>query len=985
MNVKTQILLKNNNKQNNEYLNLTPNYLQHQKYEKISNKNKFQSDRKLKTYYSPYYKNINKLIKDSNENQKILLKKRELEIKDLKIKCQKLEQENYNYQMQNIILKNNFNKSNTNKFNNNTSSNFPIRNEIKRLWENFAKIELLNNFIDFENEPEIIYHLISELILLSDKMIKEHCLLKYQEIIKIMGMKNNSCIIKDLQTQFKKFMKEHLNEIFNYLKDKSFIDEYKSQYKDIIKKTKDFICKNENNIKIFEEILEQNEFSDMLKNINDIILFTQFNEPTLYFKIEKVYENRKIKFIKINNDNKKEYIIVNEQGNSNSNNNAIFLLEPPCLKSGHSFYKELRPILMLIEKEIKEGFKNDKDYKDLKINKTNNDFLSNEKNNYDNNLNSEITENKIKFNTINNTSRNNKYSKLDLFSKNRKIQYNYINLYTNDSKDNFININKDSFFEEKIKIKNVIFINSTKPFDKRSKKLNNLSISKDVNSDNKEFYSTDENNSIKNNHIKDKQVINIRKKRYNKIYRIKSANSYFDKYNKKRNNEKNKIIKQKTDLIKKEKIIKIFNKYKNYINNDFSSDSKKDIKSTNSKKTLSNDKNFQKPLNFKKYINIKNRQVDYKNYNFLRSNKTIPKNYNNKKENKLNIINFHNSANNTYYKNSFSILNRIKNKDIFYPSNTKKIFKNRKNSKENLVNEIVHKNKKNILKNIINHKNKKIRKQNIKINYKNYICNSNRNILKNKNINQNYYNLSMDRKKSNTRRIDSFEQKSSFIYSTFEEIRKIINDTHSPVILITTNSNINHNNININNKHSKIKIHTFNKKNINKSLGRKNNYKNQIISFPKKKFSENECINYNSFRFKGKKKLNKNTNSFIQNNHNNKGIFSKQLSIDETTFNTSSQFNLTHDYNSKSNKNENNCIKITENKDSILLSKEIINTKSKLSHNNNLNFISNKISEKNIDRENTNKYISFYTIENHSDKKQYHKYLNSFEKSNNEL
>ena len=1028
MNVKTQNSLKNN-KQNNENFKIRPNYLQHQTYKKTpSIKNKYQSDIKLKTNCSPYYKIHKKLTSDStnSENQKILLKKRELEIKDLKIKCQKLEQENYNYQIQNKILKNTFNKNN-NIINindcfipNNTSSNFPIRNEIKKLWENFAKIELLNNFIDFENEPEIIYHLICELILLSDKMIKEHCLLKYQEIIKIMGMKNNSGIIKDLETQFKNFMKEHLNEIFNYLKDNSFINEFKRQYKDIINKNIVCIYESENNMKKVEDILEQYEFNDMLKNINDIILFTQFNEPTLYFKIENIYENRKIKFIKINNENKKEYIIVNEQGNSNINNKAIVLLEPPCMKSGYFFYKELKPILMSIGPEIKEVSKNDIDFEDLKISNKNNELLSNEKNNYDNNYNKEFNENKFKFNSINNTSRINRNLKLEIFSNNRKNQIDYINLYTNDSSDNnylinnynsninyeITSIDKDSFLDDKIKIKNIIFVNSTKPPDKRSPQFNNLSISKDVNSDNNDLFSTEENNYIENNQINNKKTINIKNKRYNKIHRINSANNYFDKNYKKINREKSKNMKQKTDLIKKEKINRIYNNYKRYINNNLCI-SKKDIILSNFKgsQSLSNDKYFQKPLTSKKHINIKNKKVDNNNYNCLSNNKINKINYNNKKESNLNINYIQKSANerllkncktkpnlksnNTLYKNSFSILNRMRNKDIISPpSNVKKAFKNKEKSKENLVNEIEHNNKNNIIKNIINHKNKKKKSQNIKINYKNYNYNSNRNILNNNSINPNYSNLSRDRKKSNSKRIDSFDQKNSFIYTTFEEIRKIMYDTHRPVIMISTNSNINHNTININNRHSKIKSLNFNKKNANKSLGRKNNYNNyiynyntinesinQIISFPQQKNNENESINYNSFGYSDKNKYNKKTNSFIQNSNNNRGIYCKQFSMDETTFNTSNQFNLTHDYNSKSNiknKNYNNCIKIPKNKDSALLSKEIINIKSKLSHNNNLNYNKHKVIEINIDDLNTNQYINFDNIETLNNKKRYY-------------
>ena len=193
MNVNKPNSFMTNNKINNKFQKNKVKKPKHSISKKISNiKNKYQSDKKIKPNNPQYYILHKKISSDtmSAENQIILLQKRDLEIKDLKMKCQKLEQENHKYQLQNILLKNN---NNNTKYipENNTSSNFPIKNEIKKLWENLAKIEILNNFIEFENEPEIIYHIICELILLSDKMIKKHCLLKYQEILKIMGVENN--------------------------------------------------------------------------------------------------------------------------------------------------------------------------------------------------------------------------------------------------------------------------------------------------------------------------------------------------------------------------------------------------------------------------------------------------------------------------------------------------------------------------------------------------------------------------------------------------------------------------------------------------------------------------------------------------------------------------------------------------------------------------------------------------------------------------
>lgn len=283
----------------------------------------------------------NQFSETTKESQNALLAKKEQEIKTLRLKCQKLEKENNRYihqknYTQNIICNNQ-----------NTSSNFPIKIEIKKLWENFAKIDILNNFIDFENEPEIIYHIISELFLLSYKIIKEKSDDKYKEISKIMGFKNNSLIIKDIEAQFKNFIKEHLDEIFKDLETNNFILEYKRQIKDIFKE-KILYKKNKANkdkmFNLFCEILEQNEFNEMLKDINNLILIIQYNEPSLFLNIEPNITKRKIKLIKI--ENKKKYIIPNDTCDKNKDLNYIIILNPPQLKRGIYYFNNLKKIIM---------------------------------------------------------------------------------------------------------------------------------------------------------------------------------------------------------------------------------------------------------------------------------------------------------------------------------------------------------------------------------------------------------------------------------------------------------------------------------------------------------------------------------------------------------------------------------------------------------------------------------------------------------------
>ena len=267
-----------------------------------------------------------------------MLAKKELEIKSLKLKCEKLKEENNKFLHQkDIYIKMN---------NENTSSNFPLRKEIKEYWENFARIDILNNFIDFENDPIIIYHIISELFILSDKLIKEKNESNYKEILKIMGIKNNSIAIKDIEQQFKNFIKEHLNEIFKDLENNNFIYDYKIKIKNIfsekiLPKINNFRNKEEY-IKMFHEMIDQNEFNELIKDINNLILFVQYNEPSLFFNIEPNIMNRKIKLIEI--DNKKNYIIPNDTHDKNIK--YIIIIEPPELKDGISFYNDLKTIIM---------------------------------------------------------------------------------------------------------------------------------------------------------------------------------------------------------------------------------------------------------------------------------------------------------------------------------------------------------------------------------------------------------------------------------------------------------------------------------------------------------------------------------------------------------------------------------------------------------------------------------------------------------------
>ena len=1056
MNVKKpNSFINNNNNNSNINQKLKFNKTHQILSQKVSKKkNIYQSDKKRKTNNSPYYtlrqkkasttSNINYTNNImSAEKQKILLQKRELEIKDLKMKCEKLEQENHKYQIQNILLKNsqnnNNNNNNNNCFSNNTSSNFPIKNEVKNIWEKFAKVDLLNNFIEFENEPEIIYHLICELISLSDKMIKEHSTSKYKEIIKIMGVKNNSIIIKDIETQFKNFMKEHLNEIFNYFQDKTFINDYKKQLKNIVKNS--INCINDKNMLIFEDILEQNEFNDMLKNINDIILFTQFNEPSLYFKIENKYENRKIKYMKINNENKNEYIIINNQGKLNGFINTVVLLEPPTVKSGFIYCNELKPILIITNKEIKDDINsqdiiNNMDNISININLNRKEFLSIQQN--DSKNDKDIINEQIKFNSINNTSRI--HRNINIISNKKCKENKYKNYYTSDNynisnkkliKKTYKNrkssntyyhkftIDKTSCYEDNKKIKNIISINSSRPTEKTAKTIKKLSISKDLYLDEHDFYSTDENGFIENKRYKRTIVSNknLYNKRDNQIHRIKSANNYFDK-KKKNNKEKNIFLKHKTDMIVKEGTIKMNNNYKEYINNNnnnenISNNSNNNIfmKSSDGNQSLSKEKSSQKPLFFTKNKNIKNKNQKNNNNYFSNNNKSnnpinARKGINNQNSQTSSINNrtLKNSKskinlNTNNYQSKILMSNKIIIKNIISPSKPIKTNKT-KNYKDNkLFRKEKNENNNDTNINLKDAKNIIYRMQNIKNNF------SNNNLLNNnRNLNLYYSDLSTKRTKPNEKRLDSNEQKNSFAYSSLEEIKKLMdegNHIHKPVRIISTNSN--NNTINAKKQMKRVK-QNFNKKykKIGKNNNNYNNKKNsikQLISLSQPRIIDNGNINFNFnniFIDNRYKKMNTKSLETINicingERHkyidNNKGLYCKQFSVDETTFNTSSQFNLTHEYNNKisiNNNNNNKYYKMLKNKHSKTLHNEVKNKCKSTTYNNNLNINNNTNKNRikeikiNIDGFNNN----YNTINPHSNKNKFRNFFHSFENCN---
>ena len=636
-----------------------------------------------------------------------------------------------------------------------------------------------------------------------------------------------------------------------------------------------------------------------------------------------------MKYLKINNDDKKNYLIVNDLGNSNINYNSLILLEPPCMKSGHSFYNELKPIIMLIEVESQKDINNFEDSK-KEIDLIREKKIIDEPNN---------------FNYLNKTNKINKILNLYLISDNNKIDdKNSFKFYSNNKNianncftDSFKNLNYDmiglcgdSSFEEDNK-KYITSINSSsRTEDKKFKKINAV---KEINYDENEFNFNFTTDNLGMNKLDSRQTIAINHfaKVYNKIHRIKSANNYFNKNKKQVRKDNNQFIKKKKDLIKKEVLNKIYNKYKEYVISKNNFRFKKKLVEPNafSNQSLSNKKTFQKPLTSKHYINSQNKQLN-KNYNSSSSIKAclINRDYS-KGKNQLNSQYNQHNLNNQFLKICKTNINirGDKNlyKDSFLKINRKNDIISSSKTKENLISETEQEQylKRNNMKNIKN------KFQNIKINYSNYNYNNKRNIA----------NISTSTKANNkSKRIDSYEQKNSFLYSTLEDIKKMMNDTHKSIIMISTNSYINNNTININNnKKSKKKIRKFNKER-NKDIIKKfnfntiNNNIKQLKSLPYQKAYENDYINYNSIEYNDYNK-----NSFNQ-NYNNKDLYNKYLSTDESKYKKLHNINnIKNKSNSKSKNKVYNHYEIPKKKEDNILNEN--RNKSKLNNSNNLSFI----------------------------------------------
>ena len=426
--------------------------------EKYINNHKEKSNFFFKNFIIDIKDKKNKSFRSSEKDykEKNLLKEKDKKIEVLKEQCEALQKQlqmktdyiikEKEKEKATKIINNNINDVNT-YFNLNTSTNFPIKSEIKKTWEELALISILDNFIDYENQPELIFYFVTEIVVILHELINNICVDIYKKVSASLGIPNDKKLICDIEKTSRPLIKEHLNKIFISTEEKPFINKFINIYK------------NSLNLKFrelkIEEIINTNDFYNLIKKIKDILLFAKFNDPPLAFNIEKNIMKRKCENLYINKEiNKKDYLIINDNGLQDIN--AIIILKCPVMKNGFPINNDLKSIIMLKENNYKDSIHHSIDV----IKKDNILF-----NNINNNVNFRNENKKENKTHINNTANSNDFyyirnnynerSMTDVEFNNNIINMIKIGIQHSNNKKTHIENHKGYNFNKNLRIINI--------------------------------------------------------------------------------------------------------------------------------------------------------------------------------------------------------------------------------------------------------------------------------------------------------------------------------------------------------------------------------------------------------------------------------------------------------------------------------------------------------------------------------------------------
>ena len=269
--------------------------------------------------------------------------------------CEKLSIENTKLQNRIFQLEKSLNaykESNTINDSNhhieNTSSNSLLKSEFIQLWNEFALVDLINNFIDFENEPKLLFQLIQEMFSIMNELITEYNNYLIKNITEMMRIPNENIIKNILRPVFKEFCLnifgggEKNKNYFNYEK---FFEKYKNFF--------DFqLPHTEEQNAYFNEAIESKEFIKMLDHVKFIILFIKYETNQFSLDIQPNFSKREYQ---IREFSKKNEIIIpfkNFASNKNvnsptkqSNYHYLILLDPPKHNKLQTDFIGINPIV----------------------------------------------------------------------------------------------------------------------------------------------------------------------------------------------------------------------------------------------------------------------------------------------------------------------------------------------------------------------------------------------------------------------------------------------------------------------------------------------------------------------------------------------------------------------------------------------------------------------------------------------------------------
>ena len=280
------------------------------------------------------------------------------QISELELRIQKLQIENT---AKNIEIKRLSEELyNLKKNNINISPNFPLAEEFKSKWNSLFLTSMMDTFDNISFNPILLMKVINFIIKYMYDFAQNKINNKVGSILDCLGVKNNNeNIIKFFEKHKKSIFQEYYNSIFKINNEdiKNIIFDIKAKI--LLKKG---ILFSELDIININNDLEGEYIKSFILELFNLCLYMHINIPELVIKTSTD--------IKYKYYNKKEH--NNLEGFAKEDDICLLILDAPMTKN-NNYYKEIKPIIFLIEEPSKEIIdlcrKQNKDVIDIKIRK----------------------------------------------------------------------------------------------------------------------------------------------------------------------------------------------------------------------------------------------------------------------------------------------------------------------------------------------------------------------------------------------------------------------------------------------------------------------------------------------------------------------------------------------------------------------------------------------------------------------------------------